>query len=104
MFNSFFGGNRNRNQYEGHDGRGTNPGSNIGRGVANPNNVFLRSYKVYSPAFIGKPELERGNKIILPESALGELSRIHTSYPMTFMISNPAIGKKTYCGALEFIA
>ena len=48
---------------EGHDGRG--PGgvsSNVGRGVANPTNVFLRSYKVYSPAFIGKPEVNRGNK------------------------------------------
>lgn len=62
-FGSFFGGNRgNNNQYEGHDGRGTNPGSNVGRGRANPNNVFLATYKVYSPAFIGKPEIERGNK------------------------------------------
>lgn len=48
--------------YEGHDGRGANPGSNVGRGNANPQNLFLRSYKCYSPAFIGKPELERGNK------------------------------------------
>lgn len=42
--------------------------------------------------------------VIMPESALHELSRIHTSYPMTFMISNPAMGKKTYCGSLEFTA
>lgn len=40
----------------------------------------------------------------MPESALHELSRIHTSYPMTFMISNPELGLKTYCGNLEFIA
>ena len=36
--------------------------SNVGLGNANPTNVFLRSYKVYSPAFIGKPEVNRGNK------------------------------------------
>jgi ubiquitin fusion degradation protein 1 len=40
----------------------------------------------------------------MPESALHELSRIHTSYPMTFMISNPEMGIKTYCGNLEFVA
>lgn len=40
----------------------------------------------------------------MPESALHELSRIHTSYPMTFMISNPEMGLKTYCGNLEFVA
>ena len=58
-----FGGGRRNNNYEGHDGRGNNNvQSNIGRGVANPSNTFLRQYKVYSPAFIGKPELERGNK------------------------------------------
>ena len=51
------------NLADGHDGRGNNNvGSNVGRGVANPNNVFLRSYRVYSPAFIGKPEINRGNK------------------------------------------
>ena len=48
---------------DGHDGRGRmNVGSNVGLGNANPTNVFLRSYKVYSPAFIGKPEVNRGNK------------------------------------------
>jgi len=60
----FGGGNRgNYDDFDGHDGRGNNNvASNIGRGNANPNNVFLRSYRVYSPAFIGKPEINRGNK------------------------------------------
>jgi ubiquitin fusion degradation protein 1 len=49
----------------------------------------MRSYKAYSPAFIGKPEVNKGNKIILPGSALHELARLRISYPMTFMISNP---------------
>ena len=61
QWNSLFGGGGN--QYEGHDGRGGGlVNSNVGRGIANPTNVFLRSYQCYSPAFIGKPEVNRGNK------------------------------------------
>ena len=67
-------------------------------------NVFLRQYRAYSPAFFGKTELNRGNKIILPGSALHELARLRISYPMIFMISNPQMGKKSYCGVLEFSA
>jgi len=62
MFSNFFGGGGGGYQ-EGHDGRGgARVQSNVGRGNANPTNVFLRSYQVYSPAFIGKPEINRGNK------------------------------------------
>lgn len=85
--NSFFGGGGGGNQ-----------------GPAAANSIFLRSYKVYSPAFIGKPEVNKGNKIILPSSALNELARLKISYPMTFMISNPHMSKKSYCGVLEFSA
>ena len=76
-------------------------------------NIFLRSYKAYSPAFYGKPELNKGNKstlsnlnliVILPSSALHELARLSISYPMMFMLSNPQMGKKTHCGVLEFSA
>jgi len=42
--------------------------------------------------------------VILPSSALHELARLNISYPMLFMISNPQMGKKTYCGVLEFSA
>lgn len=66
--------------------------------------VFLRSYKAYSPAFFGKNDINKGNKIILPSSALHELARLSISYPMMFMISNPQMAKKTYCGVLEFSA
>lgn len=78
-------------------------------------NVFLRSYKAYSPAFFGKNDINKGNKskhfeknhaviVILPSSALHELARLSISYPMIFMISNPQMSKKTYCGVLEFSA
>lgn len=42
--------------------------------------------------------------VILPTSALHELSRLKISYPMTFMISNPQMNVKSYCGVLEFSA
>ena len=76
MFSSFFGNGNQGN--EGGDGRGNYSymGSNVGRGRADPTNTFLRSYTVYSPAFCGKPEVNRGNKIIMPTSALDELTRM----------------------------
>jgi ubiquitin fusion degradation protein 1 len=40
----------------------------------------------------------------MPSSALHELARLRISYPMMFMISNPQMGKKSYCGVLEFSA
>ena len=64
----------------------------------------MRSFKAYSPAFFGKGNLDKGNKIILPSSALVELARLRISYPMTFLICNPQVGKKSYCGVLEFSA
>lgn len=64
----------------------------------------MRSFKAYSPAFFGKGNLDKGNKIILPSSALAELAKLRISYPMTFLISNPQMGKKSYCGVLEFSA
>jgi ubiquitin fusion degradation protein 1 len=78
-------------------------------------NLFMRSYKAYSPAFFGKAEINKGNKskhpafsnhcvVILPSSALHEMARLNISYPMMFMVSNPQVGKKTYCGVLEFSA
>lgn len=40
----------------------------------------------------------------MPTSALAELGRLNISYPMTFMIQNPQLGKKSFCGVLEFSA
>jgi len=40
----------------------------------------------------------------MPSSALHELARLRISYPMIFMVSNPHMAKKTYCGVLEFSA
>ena len=100
MFSNFFGGGAGG----GGQRQGGDPFQGGGGGPPAANSIFIRSFKVYSPAFIGKPEVNKGNKIILPSSALNELARLRISYPMTFMISNPQISKKSYCGVLEFSA
>lgn len=64
--------------------------------------VFHRQYRVYSGAFSNKPNLDEGGKIILPASALEELSRLHIVYPMLFEITNTREGVRTHCGVLEF--
>ena len=84
MFSNFFGGDGGGDPYGGGGGMGGGMG-----GAAAPNNIFIRGFKAYSPAFIGKFEVNKGNKIIMPSSALNELARLKVSYPMTFMISNP---------------
>lgn len=65
---------------------------------------FDHQYQGFPVSFIGKEELEKGNKIILPQSALDHLARLNISYPMLFEISNPNTSRKTHCGVQEFIA
>eukprot|EP00971_Amphidinium_carterae_P021763 429346-Amphidinium_carterae.1 len=63
---------------------------------------FDHQYNAYPVSFIGKEELENGNKLILPQSALDHLARLNISYPMLFEISNGS--HRTHCGVQEFIA
>merc|ERR1712187_486549 len=65
---------------------------------------FDHQYQCFPVTFIGKEDLEKGNKIVLPPSALDHLARLNISYPMLFEISNPALGGKTHCGVQEFVA
>lgn len=65
---------------------------------------FDHEYHAFPVSFIGKEELEKGNKIVLPQSALDHLSRLNISYPMLFEISNPSTSRKTHCGVQEFVA
>jgi len=51
---------------------------------------FDHEYQAFPVSFIGKEELEKGNKIILPQSALDQLARLNISYPMLFEVSNPS--------------
>lgn len=55
-------------------------------------------------AIAGKPELENGDKMILPSAALAELTSREVQYPMMFRVENPARGTHTHCGVSEFTA
>jgi ubiquitin fusion degradation protein 1 len=59
---------------------------------------------VYPVSFIDKTQLENGDKVILPPSALDRLSQLRIDYPMLFQITNPKENKTSHCGVLEFVA
>lgn len=65
---------------------------------------FDHQYQAFPVCFIGKDELEKGNKIVLPSSALDHLARLNISYPMLFEASNPNAARRTHCGVQEFVA
>lgn len=64
---------------------------------------FESQYNCTSTAMAGK-DMDEGDKIYLPPSALDRLARMNVEYPMLFEITNNSIGKKTHCGVLEFSA
>jgi len=72
--------------------------------VGPPGGRFDMQYRVYPVSFINKEDLEKGNRIILPPSALDHLARLNITYPMLFEVTNPKTQQRTHCGVLEFIA
>ncbi|CAE6000255.1 unnamed protein product [Arabidopsis lyrata] len=66
--------------------------------------TFEQSYRCYPASFIDKPQIESGDKIIMPPSALDRLASLHIDYPMLFEVRNAGIERVTHCGVLEFIA
>ncbi|CAN8315214.1 unnamed protein product [Cochlearia groenlandica] len=66
--------------------------------------LFEQCYRCYPVSFIDKAHLEKGDKIIMPPSALDRLAYLHIEYPMLFQLSNDSVGKTTHCGVLEFTA
>lgn len=67
-------------------------------------NSFEQTYRCYPTSFIDKPQLEGGDKIIMPPSALDRLASLHIEYPMLFELRNTATERISHCGVLEFIA
>lgn len=63
---------------------------------------FTREFRCFPVANVGRPELEIGNRIILPPSALAELS--NSNSPLCFEVSDLDRKKRTHAGVLEFIA
>ncbi|XP_057421763.1 uncharacterized protein LOC130715664 [Lotus japonicus] len=65
---------------------------------------FEQTYRCYPASFIEKPQLESGDKIIMPPSALDRLASLHIDYPMLFELRNDDAERVSHCGVLEFIA
>ncbi|CAN4112460.1 unnamed protein product [Withania somnifera] len=65
---------------------------------------FEQTYRCYPASFIDKPQLENGDKIIMPPSALDRLASLHIDYPMLFELRNADTERVSHCGVLEFIA
>lgn len=66
--------------------------------------LFMNEYSCYPVSFAGRDELESGNKILLPPSALSQLARRNITWPMLFQVCNPLKNKFTHSGVLEFVA
>ena len=64
---------------------------------------FESQYHCSSTAMAGR-DVDEGDKIFLPPSALDRLARMNVEYPMLFQITSNFSGKKTHCGVLEFSA
>jgi len=70
---------------------------------------FKNQYRCYSVSMLPDSEhrnesLEHGGKIIMPPSALDQLTRLNIVYPMLFKLTNTTSGRTTHCGVLEFVA
>ncbi|PFH35705.1 ubiquitin fusion degradation protein UFD1CY [Besnoitia besnoiti] len=76
----------------------------MGEGDGDLGSGFSQSYSCFPVSFIGKDDMEKGNKILLPQSALHALARLHISWPMLFEVVNEAKDRRTHTGVLEFIA
>lgn len=51
-----------------------------------------------------RQDVENGGKIIMPPSALDQLTRLNVEYPMLFKLTNSRIKRSTHAGVLEFVA
>ncbi|XP_018366832.1 PREDICTED: ubiquitin fusion degradation protein 1 homolog isoform X1 [Trachymyrmex cornetzi] len=68
---------------------------------------FNTQYKCFSVSMLPgtyRQDVERGGKIIMPPSALEQLTRLNIIYPMLFKLTNKKTNRITHCGVLEFIA
>ncbi|KAG6410865.1 hypothetical protein SASPL_128936 [Salvia splendens] len=65
---------------------------------------FEQTYRCYPASFIDKAQIENGDKVIMPPSALDRLASLHIDYPMLFELRNAATERVSHCGVLEFIA
>jgi len=68
---------------------------------------FNQQYRCYPVAMLPgseRSDVEAGGKIIMPPSALDQLTRLNIVYPMLFKLHNRKTQRTTHCGVLEFVA
>merc|ERR1711893_75218 len=68
---------------------------------------FKATYKAYSVSMLPgqeRQDVEKGGKIIMPPSALDQLTRLNIQYPMLFKLESKKTKRETHCGVLEFVA
>lgn len=66
--------------------------------------VYQNFLRAFPATYVGRNDLERGNKVLLPSAALAQLAQGTMPHPMIFRINSMRTGKIGYCGVLEFVA
>eukprot|EP00092_Neocalanus_flemingeri_P075818 GFUD01093982.1.p1 GENE.GFUD01093982.1~~GFUD01093982.1.p1 ORF type:complete len:305 (+),score=109.11 GFUD01093982.1:57-971(+) len=79
-------------------------GMNFFPEMPRPFNTQYRCYPVAMLPGSERSDVEAGGKIIMPPSALDQLTRLNIVYPMLFKLSNKKNQRTTHCGVLEFVA
>jgi len=79
-------------------------GMNFFPELPRPFNTQYRCYPVAMLPGSERSDVEAGGKIIMPPSALDQLTRLNIVYPMLFKLSNNKNKRTTHCGVLEFVA
>ena len=69
-----------------------------------PQLPFKQQYRAFPVVMANKPQLEAGDKVVLPPSALDQLARLRVTYPMMFKLTNRLLERSTHCGVMEFSA
>lgn len=79
-------------------------GFGLGFHEPRPFNTMYRCYSVSMLPGNERTDVEKGGKIIMPPSALDQLTRLNIVYPMLFKLTNNRHNRITHCGVLEFVA
>lgn len=66
--------------------------------------VYQNFLRAFPASWIGRDDLNRGNRVLLPSSALAELAQGNMPQPLVFRINSMRTKKIVYCGVLEFVA
>jgi ubiquitin fusion degradation protein 1 len=75
-------------------------------GGGNRATTFEAKYRAYPVSFIDRADCDKGDKIILPPSALDRITQTQQEldFPMLFELENERVKRVTNSGVLEFIA